>query len=57
MRALGWQPRHSFEQALTETIEWYAANEWWWKKIKSGEYRDYYERQYGERLRDATAYA
>lgn len=57
MRALGWQPRHSFEQALTETIQWYAANEWWWKKIKSGEYRDYYERQYGERLRDATAYA
>jgi dTDP-glucose 4,6-dehydratase len=51
IRALGWQPRHSFEQALTETIHWYADNEWWWKKIKSGEYRDYYEKQYGERLR------
>ncbi len=49
--ALGWHPRHSFEQALTETIRWYADNEWWWQKIKSGEYREYYEKQYGERLR------
>lgn len=55
MRALGWAPRHSFEQALTETIEWYANNEWWWRKIKSGEYRDYYEKQYGERLRTSEA--
>ena len=53
-RALGWQPRHSFEQALTKTIDWYAANEWWWKKIKSGEYREYYQKQYGERLANAT---
>ncbi len=51
MRTLGWEPRHGFEQALTETIKWYADNEWWWRKIKSGEYRDYYEKQYGERLR------
>lgn len=55
IRALGWRPRHSFEQALTETIEWYAENEWWWKKIKSGDYRDYYEKQYGERLRTSQA--
>lgn len=55
MRALGWTPRHSFEQALTETIEWYANNEWWWRKIKSGEYREYYEKQYGERLRTSEA--
>ncbi len=51
IRALGWHPRHTFEQALNDTIRWYADNEWWWKKIKSGEYREYYERQYGERLR------
>lgn len=51
IEALGWRPRHSFEEALTETIHWYAQNEWWWNKIKSGDYRDYYERQYGERLR------
>ncbi len=50
-RALGWQPRHSFEQALTATIQWYVNNKWWWEKIKSGEYREYYEKQYGDRLR------
>jgi len=55
IHALGWRPRHSFEQALTETIAWYANNEWWWQKIKSGEYREYYERQYGERLRTSEA--
>ena len=54
-RALGWHPRHSFEQALTETIRWYENNAWWWQKIKSGEYREYYEKQYGERLRTSEA--
>lgn len=54
-KQLGWHPRHSFEQALTETIHWYADNPWWWQKIKSGEYRDYYEKQYGERLRTSQA--
>ena len=44
--ALGWRPRHSFEQALTETIHWYADNPWW-QKIKSGEYREYYESRWG----------
>jgi dTDP-glucose 4,6-dehydratase len=57
VKALGWEPRHSFEQALIETIDWYAQNEWWWRKIKSGEYRDYYEKQYGERLRTSEAIA
>ncbi|MCC7160897.1 MAG: dTDP-glucose 4,6-dehydratase [Anaerolineae bacterium] len=52
---LGWKPRHSFEGALTETIHWYAENKWWWQKIKSGDYREYYERQYGERLRTSEA--
>ncbi len=55
MRALGWHPRHSFEQALTETIRWYENNAWWWQKIKSGDYRAYYEQQYGERLRTSEA--
>lgn len=55
MRALGWHPQHSFEQALTETIHWYATNPWWWQKIKSGDYREYYEKQYGERLRTSQA--
>lgn len=55
IRALGWQPRHSFEASLKQTVDWYRANEWWWKKIKSGEYREYYEKQYGERLKNSEA--
>lgn len=47
--ALGWEPAHSFEEALEKTVQWYAANEWWWRKIKSGEYREYYGKQYAER--------
>jgi dTDP-glucose 4,6-dehydratase len=47
---LGWTPQHSFEQAMTETIRWYQHNEWWWRKIKTGEYLEYYKRQYAERL-------
>ena len=50
LRALGWAPRADFEQALRETVAWYVKNEWWWRKIKSGEYLDYYQQQYGERL-------
>ncbi len=49
LRALGWEPAHSFEEALEKTVRWYVANEWWWRKIKSGEYREYYDRQYAER--------
>jgi dTDP-glucose 4,6-dehydratase len=46
IKALGWCSRHSFEQALGKTVQWYVDNEWWWRKIKSGEYLDYYRRQY-----------
>jgi dTDP-glucose 4,6-dehydratase len=34
-------------------VRWYADNQWWWRKIKSGEYMDYYKRWYGERLASA----
>lgn len=54
IQALGWQPRHTAEEAIRKTAVWYRDNEWWWRKIKSGEFREYYEAQYGERLR-ATA--
>lgn len=50
---LGWTPAHTFEQAMTETVRWYEQNEWWWRKIKTGEYLDYYKRQYAERLAGA----
>jgi dTDP-glucose 4,6-dehydratase len=47
---LGWEPRISFEEGLERTVEWYRDNEWWWGPIRSGEYREYYERQYGRAL-------
>ena len=46
---LKWRPETSFPEGMSRTIEWYIANEPWWKKIKSGEYREYYERMYGNR--------
>jgi dTDP-glucose 4,6-dehydratase len=55
LRSLGWVPSHSFDAALRETVEWYRANEGWWRPLKSGEYREYYRRQYGNRLQAGTA--
>lgn len=49
LRQLGWEPAHNFEQALEKTVQWYAHNEWWWRKLKSGEYLEYYKKQYVER--------
>jgi dTDP-glucose 4,6-dehydratase len=50
LHSLGWQPAHSFEDALDATVRWYQQNEWWWRSIKSGKFKEYYQRQYGERL-------
>ncbi len=55
IRALGWSPRHDFNAALEETVAWYVNNRWWWEKIKSGAFREYYEKQYGARLAAARA--
>jgi dTDP-glucose 4,6-dehydratase len=49
LKALGWQPRHTHEEAIRRTVRWYVANEWWWRKIKSGEFKEYYRRLYGDR--------
>ena len=46
---LGWEPTVDFKQGLTETIEWYINNENWWRKIKSGEYMEFYQQYYGNR--------
>jgi len=45
---LGWQPRTSFEDGMKQTVEWYKANENWWRNIKNGNYLEYYKKQYGE---------
>jgi dTDP-glucose 4,6-dehydratase len=44
---LGWEPQTSFDEGMKKTVEWYEKNEDWWRKIKSGEYLKYYEKQYG----------
>jgi dTDP-glucose 4,6-dehydratase len=49
---LGWEPRMQFDDGLAHTVAWYRDNEWWWGPIRSGEYREYYERQYGRALAD-----
>ena len=46
---LGWAPRHRFGDALRATVDWYKEHEAWWRPLKSGEFRAYYERQYGHR--------
>lgn len=51
IRALGWEPVHAFESALEATVRWYVDNQWWWRKIKAGEFSQYYERMYGNRPR------
>lgn len=49
LKNLGWKPEYDFETAIKETIEWYKNNPVWWKKIKSGEYLEYYKKQYHNR--------
>ena len=48
-RELDWRPETSFSDGMERTVAWYTSNESWWKKVKSGEYRDYYERMYRDR--------
>jgi dTDP-glucose 4,6-dehydratase len=51
LRALGWAPAHRFDEGgLAGTVEWYRDRRDWWEPIKSGEYRRFYEEQYGSRL-------
>ena len=49
-RECGWKPTRTFEEGLPATIQWYLDNRGWWEKIRSGEYRSFYERQYGGRV-------
>jgi dTDP-glucose 4,6-dehydratase len=49
LQALGWRSRHTFDQALEQTVRWYLERQDWWRPIKAGEYLDYYRKQYVER--------
>ncbi|MFN8597805.1 MAG: dTDP-glucose 4,6-dehydratase [Anaerolineae bacterium] len=55
LHALGWEQSATFEQELAATVKWYTENQWWWRKIKSGEYMEYYKSQYEKRLAESTA--
>ena len=47
---LGWEAQIDFKGGLAQTVNWYLKQQAWWKAILSGEYRDYYQRNYGFRL-------
>ena len=48
-KELGWRPTASFEEGIGLTVGWYQTHQEWWKKIKTGEYLDYYKRMYKDR--------
>jgi dTDP-glucose 4,6-dehydratase len=51
LQSLGWRAQVRFDEGLARTVDWYRDNEWWWAPIRSGEYREYYERHYGRALK------
>ena len=54
IRALGWRNRTTFADGLATTVDWFVANEAWWRTVRSGHWDAYYERQYGDRLAAST---
>jgi dTDP-glucose 4,6-dehydratase len=50
LRTLGWAPQVRFDDGLRTTVDWYRERRDWWEPIKSGVFKDYYERQYAARL-------
>ena len=55
LRRLGWAPELDFEKGIEDTVKWYVDNEWWWRPIKEkdGQYREWYQKNYAERLKGA----
>ena len=49
---LGWKPKYNFDTGIQQTIQWYLDNQDWWKHILSGEYSNYFENMYGDRLKN-----
>ena len=56
LHTLGWRPAIQFEEGLRATVQWYRENQQSWRKIKSGEFRAYYETMYRQRLKEGTSY-
>nr|WP_285891227.1 dTDP-glucose 4,6-dehydratase [Paenibacillus pasadenensis] len=52
---LGWTPKHDYESGIRATIRWYLDNEEWMKGVQSGAYKQYFETQYGDRLKEAES--
>lgn len=48
LKNLGWTQSLTWDDGMAKTVAWYQENEWWWRKIKSGEYLEYYRKQYAE---------
>ncbi|OGW54591.1 MAG: dTDP-glucose 4,6-dehydratase [Nitrospirae bacterium RIFCSPLOWO2_02_42_7] len=48
IKSLGFSHKYSFEEAMCNTIKWYKDYEWWWKKVKSDEFKRFYKKAYGE---------
>jgi dTDP-glucose 4,6-dehydratase len=46
MRSLGWEPRVAFADGIRRTVDWYLANPSWWRPLKSGEFWEFYRRNY-----------
>lgn len=54
VKALGWKPEVSFEEAMEKTVNWYVNNRDWWERVKSGAFREYYDKHYGEKLKKGS---
>ncbi|MBI4713962.1 dTDP-glucose 4,6-dehydratase [Candidatus Uhrbacteria bacterium] len=46
---LGWEPKTSFDEGLSKTVDWYKSNQTWVNRCRSGEYANYYDKQYIKR--------
>ena len=55
LAALGWRNRVPFDEGIVTTVDWFTANDTWWRGVRSGEWDAYYARQYGARLAGSTA--
>lgn len=54
LRGLGWEPRYHPREAVAQAAEWYSQNKWWWEPIRNGEFKEYYEKQYAQRLAEVN---